>query len=406
VARAFVLVLDSVGLGGAEDAVQYGDTGADTLGHIAESCALGRGNRAGLREGPLKLPNLDALGLGSAAAASTGRLPPGLRLVSAPLARWGYGVEQSKGKDTPSGHWEIAGTPVPFRWGYFPVVYPCFPETLTEALIREAAIDGILGNKHASGTAIIEELGEEHIHSRQPICYTSADSVMQIAAHEGVFGVERLYEVCRIARRLCDPLKIGRVIARPFIGSARGAFFRTANRKDFAVLPPAGTLLARASDAGRHVVSIGKIGDIFAHCGTGEEIKGSSNMMHFEQTVAAVRRLRAGGLLIANFVDFDSDFGHRRDVPGYAACLEAFDVKIPQLIQNVNEDDLVLFTADHGNDPTWPGTDHTREHIPILAYGGGYSAGSIGRRASFADIGETVAKHLGLPAMPYGTAWI
>ncbi len=405
-ARAFILILDSVGLGGAEDAVEYGDIGADTLGHIAESCALGRGNRAGLREGPLKLPNLDALGLGLAAAASTRKVPPGLRLVSAPLGRWGYGVEQSRGKDTPSGHWEIAGTPVPFRWGYFPVTCPCFPETLIGALIQEAALAGILGNKHASGTAIIEELGEEHIRSSRPICYTSADSVMQIAAHEEIFGLARLYEVCRIARRLCDPLNIGRVIARPFIGSAKGAFTRTANRKDFAVPPPAGTLLARASDAGRHVVSIGKIGDIFAHCGTGEEIKGSGNMMHFDQTLAAVRRLREGGLLMANFVDFDSDFGHRRDVPGYAACLEAFDTRIPEIIQNLNEGDLVLFTADHGNDPTFPGTDHTREHIPILAYGGGYSCGSIGRRDSFADIGETVAKHLGLPPMPYGTAWI
>jgi phosphopentomutase len=406
VARAIILILDSVGLGGAEDAAQYGDFGADTLGHIAESCALGRGNRAGLREGPLKLHYLDALGLGLAAEASTGKLPPGLSRAPAPLGQWGYGVEQSKGKDTPSGHWEIAGTPVPFRWGYFPGTCPCFPEALTQALIRDAGLGGILGNKHASGTSIIEELGEEHLRSGRPICYTSADSVMQIAAHEEVFGLQRLYNVCWTARGLCDPLKIGRVIARPFVGLAKGTFTRTANRKDFAIPPPAGTLLVRASAAGRHVVSIGKIGDIFAHCGTGEEIKGSGNMMHFDQTLAAVPRLQEGGLLIANFVDFDSDFGHRRDVPGYAACLEAFDARIPEMLQSVRHNDLVLLTADHGNDPTWPGSDHTREHIPILAYGGGYTPGSIGRRASFADIGETIAKHLDLPPMPHGIAWI
>jgi phosphopentomutase len=406
VARALLLVLDSVGLGGAEDADQYGDLGADTLGHIAESCASGRGNRRGMRVGPLSLPQFDLLGLGWAAEASTGRLPPGLHRPAAPIGQWGYGVERSKGKDTPSGHWEMAGTPVTFSWGYFPMVSPCFPTNLVDSLVSQTAVPGILGNKHASGTQVIDELGEQHLLSGKLICYTSADSVFQIAAHEQFFGLDRLYEACRIARQLCDPLNIGRVIARPFVGTLKGTFTRTANRKDFAVPPPAGTILERATNCGRQVISIGKIGDIFAHRGTGEEIKGAGNMMHFDQTLAAISRLEEGGLLIANFVDFDSDYGHRRDVPGYAVCLEAFDRRIPEILQSIKDSDLLVFAADHGNDPTWAGTDHTREHIPILAYGGGYPPGAIGRRDSFADIGESIARHLGLPPMPCGTAWI
>jgi phosphopentomutase len=406
VPRAIILILDSFGIGGAKDADQYGDAGADTLGHIAESCALGHADRNGVRRGPLKLPHLAALGLGLAAEASTGQLPRGWSRPASLLGQWGYGVEQSKGKDTPSGHWEIAGTPVLFHWGHFPPTYPSFPEELIAALVRETQISGILGNRHASGTAIIDELGEDHLQSAAPICYTSADSVLQIAAHEEAFGLERLYSVCRVARRLCDSLHIGRVIARPFIGETKGHFVRTQNRKDFAMPPPSGTLLDRASEDGREVISIGKIGDIFAHRNTGEELKGASNMAHFDLSLSALDRLRDGGLLLANFVDFDSDFGHRRDVAGYGACLEAFDARISDLFQILRQTDLLLFTADHGNDPTWTGTDHTREHVPILACGGGYPAGCIGRRQSLADIGETIAKHLGLPALPHGQAWI
>lgn len=403
-ARAVILVLDSLGIGGAEDAAGYGDAGSNTLGHIAEGCALGLGNRNGLRAGPLKLPNLDALGLGRAAAASSGRLPPGLSR-NRPLGLCGFGVEVSRGKDTPSGHWEIAGTPVAFAWGYFPATIPSFPRALTEALVAQAKLPGILGNKHASGTAIIEECGEDHLRTGMPICYTSADSVFQIAASEETFGLERLYAVCRIARRLCDPLNIGRVIARPFVGKARGQFQRTPHRRDFAIPPPEGTLLARATRAGRQVVSIGKIGDIFAHQGTGEELKGASNAEHFEFVVTALERLGDGGLIFANFVDFDTEYGHRRDLPGYAACLEAFDALLPRLIGGWSTSDLLIITADHGNDPTWPGTDHTRENVPILSYGAGQPGGDLGRRASLADIGETVASQLGLPAMPHGHAW-
>src|ERR1700683_2861254 len=253
--RAILVVLDSVGCGGAEDAKAYGDEGADTLGHIAEACADGRGYREGLRSGPLKLPRLEALGLGRAVRASSGRAPPGLAFPE-PRGQWGYGIETSRGKDTPSGHWELAGTPVDFDWGYFPETVPAFPWALTEALIAEGKLAGILANRHASGTAVIEDYGEEHLRTLKPICYTSADSVLQIAAHEQAFGLERLYDLCRIARRLCDPLNIGRVIARPFVGASAKDFVRNANRKDFAVSPPDGNILQRAARAGRAVVSI------------------------------------------------------------------------------------------------------------------------------------------------------
>ena len=305
-ARAILIVLDSVGCGGAEDAKAYRDEGADTLGHIAEACADGRGDREGLRRGPLRLPRLEALGLGQAMKASTSRAPPGFALPE-PRGQWGFGVETSRGKDTPSGHWELAGTPVDFDWGYFPETIPAFPGDLTDVLIAEGKLAGILANRHASGTA---------------------DSVLQIAAHEQAFGLDRLYDLCRIARRLCDPLNIGRVIARPFVGASAKDFVRTANRKDFAVSPPDGNLLQRAARAGRAVVSIGKIGDIFAHRDTGVERKGKSNDGNVALLIDALRTTADGGLIFVNLVDFDTEWGHRRDVPGYAACLEAFDARL------------------------------------------------------------------------------
>src|SRR6204780_3330478 len=316
--RAILIVLDSVGCGGAEDAKAYGDEGADTLGHIAEACADGRGDRDGLRRGPLKLPRLDALGLGHAMRASSGHAPPGF-VLSEPRGQWGYGIETSRGKDTPSGHWELAGTPVDFDWGYFPETVPAFPAALTEALAAEGKLAGILANCHASGTAVIVEYGQEHLRTLKPICYTSVDSVLQIAAHEEAFGLERLYEVCRVARRLCDALNIGRVIARPFVGKTSADFIRTSNRKDFSMPPLPGNLLARAAGAGREVVTIGKIGDIFAHCDTGRELKGKSNSDHVDLTLRALSETADGGLLFVNLVDFDTEFGHRRDGAGYAA---------------------------------------------------------------------------------------
>ena len=404
-ARAILIVLDSVGCGAAQDAHLYGDAGSDTLGHIAQACADGRGDRDGLRTGPLTLPNLARLGLSHACEASTGKPLAGVARPQIPSGQYGYGVEISQGKDTPSGHWEIAGHPVPFAWGYFTALEDSFPADLIAAIIREGALPGILGNRHASGTAIIDGLAGEHIATGKPICYTSVDSVLQIAAHEDHFGLARLYDLCRKVRVLVDPLRIGRVIARPFVGDAEAGFTRTANRKDFAIPPPNETLLDRLAAQGRSVVTVGKIGDIFAHRATGEEIKPFGNAAMFDAALGALDALPDGGFCFVNLVDFDTEYGHRRDVPGYAAALEAFDAMVPRLEAGLRPGDLAVITADHGNDPTWRGTDHTREHVPILAFGPGVDARAIGRRASFADIAATIARWLGLGTIDSGRAW-
>lgn len=404
-ARAFLFVLDSFGIGGASDAAAYGDAGANTLGHIAAACASGGGDRPDLRHGPLHLPHMAGLGLAQASQLATGS---DCGLSGAPLAAGAFHAaaeEVSSGKDTPSGHWEIAGLPVPFDWGYFLHTQPTFPAGLTAAIVREAALPGILGDRHASGTEIIDELGEEHIRTGKPICYTSADSVFQIAAHETHFGLERLYALCETVRRLVDPLNIGRVIARPFVGERRGAFERTANRRDYAVPPPEPTLLDRVEERGGRVVGIGKIGDIFAHRGVTEVRKGAGNMALFDQALSAMDDAQDGDLVFANFVDFDTLFGHRRDVAGYAAALEAFDRRLPEAIRRLRPGDLLVLTADHGCDPTWSGTDHTRERVPAIGLAPGLKGGSAGLRASFADIGETVAEHLGLPPGRHGTSF-
>lgn len=398
--RALILVMDSVGIGAAPDAACYGDEGADTVGHIAEACLAGAADNAS-REGPLRVPNLVALGLGEACLLATGRTPAGLEARTR-TAQSGCASEISKGKDTPSGHWEIAGVPVPFDWGYFPRSVPCFPNDLVQRLCAEAGLPGILGNCHASGTQIIAELGERHMQSGEPICYTSADSVFQIAAHEDSFGLERLYEVCLTARRLVDPLNIGRVIARPFVGTPGSGFRRTAHRRDFSVLPPERTILDIAESDRRDIVSIGKIDDIFGQRGTGRNKRGDGNDALFDATLDGLDGLAEGGLLFANFVDFDTTYGHRRDVAGYAAALEAFDARLPQLLDRLRSDDLLIITADHGCDPTWAGTDHTREQVPILVADAKRSY-HIGRRIGFADIGATVARHLELQAPLRGT---
>jgi phosphopentomutase len=404
-ARAFVLVLDSVGIGAAPDAASYGDAGADTIGHIAEACADGRADRDGLRNGPLRLPELVRLGLGEACRMASGRVPPGLEREAAPSGRYGCGIEISKGKDTPSGHWELAGVPVPFDWGYFPRTRPCFPDELVDDLCRQADLPGILGNCHASGTQIIAELGDEHGRTGKPICYTSADSVFQIAAHEESFGLERLYDICAIARRLVDPLRIGRVIARPFVGTSPDTFARTGNRRDYSVPPPGPTVLDRASEAGRDVITVGKIADIFAHSGTGRVLKANGNAALFDQTLEGMKSLADGGLMFANFIDFDTIHGHRRDPAGYAAALEAFDARMPEIESVLRPGDLVVITADHGCDPTWHGTDHTREKVPILAFGPFKPSGSIGCRETFADVAATVSSSLGLAPTSAGTSF-
>lgn len=401
--RAFLFVLDSFGIGGAADAGRFGDAGADTFAHIAGTCAAGDGDREGLRQGPLDLPNLVSLGLARAA-----RTASGFNFAEAPLLRssfHGAAAETSSGKDTPSGHWEIAGLPVTFEWGYFPQTVSSFPASLTEEIIARGRLPGILGNCHASGTEIIERLGEEHVRTGRPIFYTSADSVIQIAAHEEHFGLDRLYDLCKTVRALVEPLNIGRVIARPFIGETAATFERTANRRDFAVPPPEPTLLDRLAARGRRVIGIGKIGDIFAHRGVAEIRKGHGNMALFDAALGAMDDCRDGDLVFANFVDFDSLYGHRRDVPGYAAALESFDRRLPEALSRLREGDLLLLTADHGCDPTWKGTDHTRERVPIIGLAPGLAGGDVGLRATCADIGETVAEHLGLPPGRHGRSF-
>ncbi|WP_137134901.1 phosphopentomutase [Rhizobium sp. FKY42] len=405
-ARAFLFVLDSFGIGGARDADRYGDLGADTLGHIAEYCAGGAADRKGLREGPLKLPNMSALGLLHAAKLSTGTYPAGMPVPEKLYGLYGAASEVSRGKDTPSGHWEIAGVPVTFNWGYFPTEGDAFSPELIETLCREANLPGILGNCHASGTEIIAQWGEEHIRTGKPICYTSSDSVFQIAAHETHFGLERLLKLCETVRTLLDPLNIGRVIARPFIGESASTFERTGNRRDFSVLPPEPTLLDRLVEAGRSVHAVGKIGDIFAHQGVSRIIKANGNMALMDATLSVSDEAQDGDLVFTNFVDFDMLYGHRRDVPGYAAALEAFDARLGEVSRKLGPGDLLILTADHGCDPTWRGTDHTRERVPILAFGQGLGSRTIGIRGTYADIGETIAAHLGIPAGKHGRSFL
>lgn len=402
--RAFILVMDSFGIGAAPDAAGFGDAGADTLGHIAAACLAGNADRAGLRQGPLQIPNLVRLGLAAAAEAATGRRPLGLSDAGPLLGAYGAAAEASRGKDTPSGHWEIAGVPVRVDWGYFPRTVPAFPERLVAELIAQSGIPGILGNCHGSGTEIVAELGEEHIRSGQPICYTSADSVFQIAAHETHFGLERLYRLCELAKRLTEPLNVARVIARPFVGNDRASFRRTANRRDYTTPPPSATLLDHLVSAGREVIGIGKIADIFAHRGITQTEKAEHNMGLFDATLSAASSAPEGSLVFTNFVDFDMLFGHRRDVAGYAAALEAFDRRMPELQARLRPDDLLLITADHGCDPTWPGTDHTREFVPVLFFRPAMAPRALGRRESFADMGQTIARHLGLPPLEHGRA--
>jgi phosphopentomutase len=392
--RALLLILDSVGIGGAPDAAAFGDAGSDTIGHIAEACAAGRANRAGLRHGSVRLPNLVALGLGEACRGATGRVPPGLD--GTPHAgRYGHAREASVGKDTPSGHWELAGVPVTRAWDVFPHAVPCFPGWLIDGMIREGGLPGLLGLKHASGTEIIAELGEASVASGRPIAYTSADSVVQIAAHETAFGLERLFGLCGVTRRLLAPLNVGRVIARPFVGTSAADFVRTGNRRDYALPPPADTLLDAAKAAGRAVLAIGKIDDIFAHRGTTEVLKASGNAALIDATIAALARAPDGAIIVANLIDFDQLYGHRRDVAGYAAALEAFDARWPDISAALRPGDLSIVTADHGCDPTAPGTDHTREQVPVLAFAPGLPTGPLGALA-FADVGASLAAHLGL----------
>jgi phosphopentomutase len=387
--RAFLFILDSFGIGGAPDAAQFGDQGANTLGHICDRMDL-------------QVPHMASLGLGLAALGASGRNPfPGAELMGG----CGHASEVSQGKDTITGHWEIAGIPLSFVWGYFPRTIPAFPQDFIDTLTKRCNLPGFLALQHASGIEVIEDYGEEHLATGKPIMYTSVDSVIQIAAHEERFGLERLYDVCKVARELSYPMKIGRVIARPFVGSTRQDFTRTGNRKDYSVAPPSPTLLDLLSQAGRSVTSVGKIGDIFAHSGTGHEIKVSGHAALMETSLKAMDDTPDGGLVMTNFVDFDTLYGHRRDPIGYGKALEAFDKQLPRVFKKIKVGDLLVLTADHGNDPTWTGTDHTREQIPIMSYMPNMKPHNFGQRTSFADIGQTIAKHLEIKPLGAGEAW-
>jgi phosphopentomutase len=371
--RVFLIVLDSLGAGALPDAAAYGDEGANTLGHIAE------------RLGGLELPVLQRLGLGNILPLA-GVLPAAM-----PQASWGRMAERSQGKDTIAGHWELMGVVVEKAFALFPAG---FPVDLLADFQRRAGVAGVLGNKAASGTEIIAELGDEHVRSGRPIVYTSADSVFQIAAHEAVIPLERLYAMCLAARGLCDERRIGRVIARPFLGGP-GSYARTANRRDFPMRPPGPTVLDRLLAGGLETAAVGKIENIFAGQGVGRSAPSHGNEEGMALLEAELTDLRRG-LAFANLVDFDMLFGHRNDVAGYGAALEAFDRWLGRFLPRLQAGDLLVVTADHGCDPTFPGTDHTREYAPLLTYGPGLPAIDLGTRGSFADVGATILDIFGL----------
>ncbi|WP_293730113.1 phosphopentomutase [uncultured Actinobacillus sp.] len=393
--RVFIMMLDSFGIGGAKDAAKFGDEGANTLGHIAE------------HQAPLKLPHLESLGLGLAAQQSCGELPKSFQNQPHLIGGYAYAKEISSGKDTTSGHWEIAGVPVLFDWGLFPEKQNSFPQALLDRIVAKSGIKGYLGNCHSSGTVILDELGEEHMKTGLPIFYTSADSVFQIAAHEETFGLDKLYALCELVRAELDEYNIGRVIARPFVGTKAGEFKRTGNRRDYSVEPPAQTVLQKLiEEKNGTVISVGKIADIYAHTGISKKVKATGIEELFDKTLEEIKSAAENSIVFTNFVNFDADFGHRRDVEGYAKALEYFDSRLPELFALMQEGDLLFFTADHGCDPTWAGSDHTRENIPVLMYGKDVPTQFLGERDTFADIGQTIAKHFELSPMPYGKSII
>ncbi|MCX6558807.1 MAG: phosphopentomutase [Candidatus Aminicenantes bacterium] len=365
--RVIIIVLDSVGAGSLPDAAAYGDEGANTLAHVAAGC------------GGLHLPTLEKLGLG--------KIIPilGLAVVPAPLASWGRMAERSQGKDTIAGHWELMGIILETPFALFP---DGFPPVLIEEFVQRTGVDGILGNKAASGTEIIAELGNEHVRSGRPIVYTSADSVLQIAAHEEIIPLPGLYDMCLRARKIGDDWRIGRIIARPFVGRS-GKYSRTANRRDFPMQPPRETVLDILLKNGVDVTAIGKIENIFAGRGIGRSRPSHGNsegMSLLQEELAAARR----GLIFANLVDFDMLYGHRNDVAGYGAALEAFDRELAPLLAKLAPGDMLVITADHGCDPAYPGTDHTREYVPLLVYGPGLPVRELGTRSTFADVGASI----------------
>ena len=369
-----LIVLDSVGIGEMPDAAAWGDAGSDTLGHILDS-----------RE--VRLPNLQSYGLGNIRPLSN--LPP----IGNPRGSFGRCALRSNGKDTTTGHWEMAGIILERA---FPTYPQGFPPAIIDRFIREANVPGILGNVPASGTEIIKELGEEHVRTGKPIVYTSADSVFQIAAHEEVIPIPRLYEICETARDILrGEDEVGRVIARPFLGQI-GEFHRTENRHDYAVPPPRENLLVTLSESNLDVVCIGKVASIYDSAGVTLDLTAKNNNQSIDQTINALKQ-DTRGLIFSNLVDFDMLYGHRRDTEGYARALEQFDTRLPEIEAAMSERDVFIITSDHGNDPTFPGTDHTREYSPLIVYGKGARAGvDLGIRSSLSDIGQTIADNFGL----------
>jgi len=372
--RITLVVLDGAGIGAMPDAPEWGDAGSDTFGHILESRQL-------------NLPNLQRYGLGNIRPLE--RLPP----LDSPVGSYGRCALRSNGKDTTTGHWEMAGIILERA---FPTYPNGFPKNVIDRFVKETSVPGILGNIPASGTEIIKVLGEEHVNTKKPIVYTSADSVFQIAAHEEVIPLDRLYEICETARRILDgEHKVGRVIARPFLGQP-GSFYRTENRHDYAVPPPRENLLPALADEDLDVVCIGKIASIYDSLGVTKDLKAKNNEQSIDQTIAALRD-SSRGLIFSNLVDFDMLYGHRRDTEGYAKALEHFDSRLPEIEEAMRDDDLMMITADHGNDPTFPGSDHTREYAPLLVYGKNARGGvDLGTRESLADIGQTIADNFEL----------
>lgn len=373
--RVCLMVLDSAGIGEMPDAAAWGDAGADTLGHI-------------LRSRHVNLPNLQTMGLGNIT------LLDGLPAVIRPTGSFGKCTLKSDGKDTTTGHWEMAGIILEQGFPKFP---EGFPPRIIDEFVFQAKVPGVLGNIPASGTEIIKELGEEHIRTGKPIVYTSADSVFQIAAHEEVVPLDRLYQICEIARKILHGEdEVARVIARPFLGKSASEFKRTENRHDYAVPPPSGNLLPKLKDAGLDVVCIGKIASIYDGMGVTEDLTAKNNDQTVDQTINALNA-SSKGLIFSNLVDFDMLYGHRRDTEGYAKALEHFDARLPEIIEALNTDDLLIMTADHGNDPTKEGSDHTREYVPLLVYGKRAVPGvDLGTRQSLSDIGQTIAENFGI----------
>ncbi|XPF95225.1 phosphopentomutase [Colwellia sp. RE-S-Sl-9] len=396
-ARAIIFVIDSFGIGYAPDAEKFGDVDANTFANLSQAY-FDQTNKK------INIPNLSSLGLVKACEDASGRSFPYIGEQPTKGA-FAHAAEISTGKDTPSGHWEMMGVPVLFDWTYFSDRENSFPQSLIDTINAETGYAGMLGNCHASGTTIIAALGEEHIKSNLPICYTSADSVFQVAAHEEHFGLDNLYAYCEKVRTILDDHNIGRVIARPFIGEDSASFTRTGNRRDYSVLPPSKTVLDKHTDNGGEVFSIGKIADIFAHQGITSSTKATGIPALIDSTIDHINTVNDNSIIFTNLVNFDQDFGHRRDPVGYAEALEYLDKRLPDIFSQLNDDDIVFFIADHGCDPTWPGNDHTREYVPILAYHNNISSIDLGERSSFADLGQTIAELFNLEAMEYGTSF-